>query len=306
MADMGEFMQPFSRLAAHHAVRALYAEVTLEPKPGLVSLHDNGSHTDMTAATFVRSLFALRNYFPAITQAGFEGSPFCALQALGLAAESRMLRATGGVNTHRGAVFALGLLCAAAGNLHRKGKRLTPEMLRECLQARWGEALHAQAAAALTRAPTSHGQRAARAYGLRSALDEAADGFPTLFETTLPALQNALSDGFAPRAARVQALFATMAVLDDTNVAHRGGSDGLDWLKDQAAAFLQSGGVAQPDWLAQARAFHARCVQRRLSPGGAADVLACACWVHSMHEGAGQGRQPVAAGIGQRGITENV
>ena len=279
-------MQPYSRLAAHHAVRALYAEVTLEPKPGLVSLRDNGSHTDMTAATFVRSLFALRHYYPAITQAGLEGAPFSALQALGRVAESRMLRATGGINTHRGAVFALGLLCAAAGNLHGKGKTLTPQRLRECLQARWGEALHWQAAAALTRTPVSHGQIAARAYGLRSALDEAADGFPTLFETTLPVLQNALASGIAPRAARVQALFATMAVLDDTNVAHRGGSEGLAWLKNQAAVFLQGGGVTQPDWREQARALHRRCVEMRLSPGGAADVLACACWVHSMHEAA--------------------
>jgi ABC-type sugar transport system substrate-binding protein len=134
----------------------------------------------MTAATFVRSLFALRHYFPMITQAGLEDRPFSALQALGLAAERRMLRATGGVNTHRGAVFALGLLCAASGNLHGKGKALTPQLLRECLQARWGEALHAQAAAALTSAPVSHGQIAARAYGLRSALQEAGCYEPTL------------------------------------------------------------------------------------------------------------------------------
>lgn len=302
---MGKVVHPFPRLAAHHAVRALYAEVTLEPKPGLVSLRDNGSHTDMTAATFVRSLFALRHYFPTITRAGLEDRPFSALQALGLAAERRMLQATGGVNTHRGAVFALGLLCAAAGSLHGKGKALTPQLLRECLQARWGEALRAQAAVALTRAPVSHGQLAARAYGLRSALQEAAEGFPTLFETTLPALQNALVDGVPPRAARVQALFATMAVLDDTNVAHRGGSEGLGWLKGQAAAFLQRGGVSQVDWLAQARAFHMQCVQRRLSPGGAADVLACACWVESM-QAAASGQRVETAAAAQFGFTETV
>jgi len=98
---------PAPRIAqlARSAVRALYAEVALEPKPGLVSFRDNGSHTDMTAATFLHSLFALRHYFGHIAQAGFEGADFGHLQALGLAAEARMLRATGGVNTHRGAVF---------------------------------------------------------------------------------------------------------------------------------------------------------------------------------------------------------
>ena len=277
-------MDPFARLSAHHAVRALYAELTLEPKPGLVSLRDNGSHTDMSAATFVGSLFALRHYFPAITQAGMDELPFSALQALGMAAEARMLRATGGINTHRGAVFALGLLCAAAGYLQFAGELMEPYLLRDCLRAKWGDALRAQAMAASGRMPVSHGQRAARAYGLRSALDEAAQGFPTLFDTTLPALQGALAAGHGQRAARVQALFATMAVLDDTNVAHRGGRAGLGWLKTNAAGFLERGGVVQFDWLQQARALHVRCVEQRLSPGGAADVLACACWVHSMQQ----------------------
>jgi triphosphoribosyl-dephospho-CoA synthase len=275
-------MHPFARLSAHHAVRALYAEVTLEPKPGLVSLRDNGSHTDMNAATFVRSLFALRRYFPAITQAGMDGLPFPALQALGIAAEARMLKATWGINTHRGAVFALGLLCAAAGRLQREGQDLEAHLLQQRLCNQWGDALRAQAIAASGRAPVSHGQRAARAYGLRSALDEAADGFPTLFNATLPALKSALANGHGQRAARVHALFATMAVLDDTNVAHRGGRAGLNWLKASAAEFLERGGVAQPDWLQLARALHLRCMELQLSPGGAADVLACACWVHSM------------------------
>lgn len=279
-------METFARLAARHAVRALYAELTLEPKPGLVSLRDNGSHTDMNAATFVRSLFALRHYFPTIARAGASSPPLPVLQALGLAAEARMLQATGGVNTHRGAVFALGLLCAASGRLYAQGLALTPSAVRHTLHASWGDALRAQAIANAARAPVSHGQRAARTYGLRNALDEAADAFPTLFETTLPALQAALHQGHPARAARVQALFATMAVLDDTNVAHRGGREGLDRLKAAAAAFVRGGGVARHGWLEQARALHAQCVAQRLSPGGAADLLACACWLHSMQQAA--------------------
>jgi triphosphoribosyl-dephospho-CoA synthase len=201
-----------------------------------------------------------------------------------MTAEARMLKATGGINTHRGAVFALGLLCAAAGHLQREGQALEPRRLQQRLRAQWGDALRTQAMAASSRAPASHGQQAARQYGLRSALDEAAQGFPTLFDTALPALQSALAAGHAQRAARVQALFAAMAVLDDTNVAHRGGRAGLQWLKTNAAGFLERGGVAQSDWLQQARALHVRCVEQRLSPGGAADVLACACWVHSMQQ----------------------
>ena len=268
--------------AARQAVRALYVEVTLEPKPGLVSLRDNGSHTDMHAATFVRSLFALRHYFAAIAQAGFEGRDFTDLQTLGVAAEARMLQATRGVNTHRGAIFALGLLCAAAGRLHADKVPLHPQQLRQTLRQTWGEALYARAQTEALQSPQSNGQRAARRFGLRSATREAADAFPTLFEVTLPALQHALGSGLQPRAARVQALFATMAVLDDTNLAHRGGLQGLHRVKDCAARFLSQGGVSQADWLERARMVHAQLVAERLSPGGSADMLACACWMQGI------------------------
>jgi len=279
---------------ARCAVRALYAELVLEPKPGLVSLRDNGSHTDMTAATFVKSLFALRHYFGHMARAGAQAQPFGCLQALGLDAEARMLTATGGVNTHRGAVFALGLLCAAAGRLSKQGDVLTAQGLRDCLVSQWGQALRARAEAAARSAPVSNGQRAARRFGLRSAAEEAAMGFPTLFEITLPALQAALQAGHAPRAARVQAFFATMAVLDDTNVAHRGGWEGVQFVKNSAQAFLDAGGVAQAHWLQPARAIHTACVARRLSPGGAADVLAAACWLHEVQQPIKPAAKPAA------------
>ena len=269
---------PASSLA-RAAVRALYVEVALEPKPGLVSLRDKGSHSDMDAATFVRSLFSLRHYFALIAQAGCEGADFFHLQALGLAAEARMLAATGGVNTHRGAVFGLGLLCAAAGRGVSLAQAPRAEVVRSALQTTWGDALAARAHAARRTAPVSHGQKAAQAHGLRSALDEAALGFPTVFEVALPALQAALAAGLGERAARVQALFATMAVLDDTNLVHRGGIAGLRWMQARAREFLAAGGVQQPDWLVQARALHLAAVQHRLSPGGSADVLASACWL---------------------------
>ena len=266
----------------HAAVRALYAEIALEPKPGLVSFRDCGSHQDMDGSTFLRSLFALRHYFPRMAQAGAQGQPFSALQALGQGAEARMLRATQGVNTHRGAVFSLGLLCASAGQLQVQGLAFKPAHLRAVLLATWGDALAERAIAARRAVPTSNGQRAAQHLGLRSAGQEAAQAFPTLFDTTLPTLQAALAAGANDRAARVHALFATLAVLDDTNLAHRGGLEGLRFVQAAARQFLANGGVFQADWLPQARALHSACVQRRLSPGGAADVLASACWVEAL------------------------
>lgn len=275
--------RPTAQALARHAVRALHAELTLEPKPGLVSLRDSGSHDDMDAGHFVRSLFALRHYFAAIARAGAEGAGFEAtLRPLGQQAEARMLAATGGINTHRGAIFALGLLCAAGGRLQARRQPLTPRSLRTSLLAAWGEALHAHADRARAAPARSHGQRVARAHGLRSAADEAADGFPTLFDVTLPALQAARRAGLPDRASRAQALFATMASLADTNLVHRGGLAGLRFAQSAAGDFLAAGGAHRPDWVRHARALHDAFVARRLSPGGAADLLGCACWVETV------------------------
>ncbi|MBW8844813.1 MAG: triphosphoribosyl-dephospho-CoA synthase MdcB [Burkholderiales bacterium] len=255
------------------AIVSLYDELALDPKPGLVSFVDSGSHADMDAGTLLRSLFTLRRYFPAIAAAGAADADFPALQQLGIAAEARMLAATGGINTHRGAVFTLGLLCAAAGRQLAHGAPMGPAALRAGLLQRWGHALDR-----LAHLPhLSHGRNAARQYGLRPAAAEAALGFPVLFDIALPALRNARALG--PRLARLQTLFELMAQLDDTNLAHRGGLQGLRWAQQQARGFLAAGGAARPDAVNHAQSLHAAFISRRLSPGGTADLLAAACWL---------------------------
>jgi hypothetical protein len=104
----------YARAVARLAVRSLHEELCLYPKPGLVSLVDTGSHDDMDAVTFMRSLFSLRHYFKKICLAGWDNAPFAQLKQLGIAAEAAMLKATRGINTHRGAIFSLGMLCATA------------------------------------------------------------------------------------------------------------------------------------------------------------------------------------------------
>jgi triphosphoribosyl-dephospho-CoA synthase len=257
------------------ATVALYDELALYPKPGLVSFIDTGSHADMDAGTFLRSLFALRHYFVRIAEAGAQHAPFATLERLGIAAEARMLRATGGVNTHRGAIFNLGLLCAAAGRLHAEGTAATPAHLRAALLDGWGNALRRRCG----HTGVSNGQRVAQQFGLRSAGEEAARGLPVLFEVAVPALQTARAAGLSSRDARLQTFFHILATLDDTNLAHRGGLAGLRDAQRLARDYLADGGVWQPDAIPRAEAIHRHFVARRLSPGGAADVLAAAGWV---------------------------
>jgi triphosphoribosyl-dephospho-CoA synthase len=270
-ADANAFHSALGRAA----IVALYDELALEPKPGLVSFADAGSHDDMNAGTFLRSLFALRHFFARVAAQGAASAQFAPLASLGIVAEARMLRATGGVNTHRGAIFTLGLLCAAGGAARASGLACCATNLRATLLARWGDALAARARRALD----SHGALAARAHGLRSAAEEAAQGLPTLFDHVLPALRDARRAGADERGARLHALFTAMAEVDDTNLVHRGGLQGLHDAKLLARNFLAEGGGVGADATARAARVHALFVERRLSPGGAADLLAAACWV---------------------------
>ena len=264
---------------ARLAVSCLHAELTLYPKPGLVSLIDNGSHADMDAGTFMRSMFALRHYFNRICQAGMADAPFSELKRLGIAAEQRMLAATGGVNTHRGAIFSLGLLCAAIGRARAGHGVVSAAKLRAILLRCWGAdlATHTHSTAANT-----HGLRVTALYASGGARGEGALGLPSVFDVGLPALQNALKAGRDMRCARIDTLFALMAHISDSNVFHRGGPDGALTVRQHAQRFLALGGTAHPEWQAGALACHRLFVARKLSPGGAADLLAATCLVHAV------------------------
>ncbi|KVL36993.1 triphosphoribosyl-dephospho-CoA synthase MdcB [Burkholderia territorii] len=263
---------------AELAERSLVLEIDTYPKPGLVSHVDTGSHADMDAATFARSAAVLRPYFAELAAAGARDADMSVLRKIGLRAEHAMLAATGGVNTHRGAIFGLGLLCAAAGRRTAPGAAGRTMTLGAFVAQRWGTEILGG-----PRLPDSHGERASRRYGVGGARREAADGFPTVYSVGLPALRRAqhrVPDD--PAAARVDACFALIAALDDTNLLHRGGQAGLDFARATARAFVARGGIRARDWRLRAVAAHRAFVARRLSPGGAADLLAMSVFVDSI------------------------
>ena len=306
---------------ARHAIASLYDELALYPKPGLVSLRDSGAHADMNAGTFMRSLFALRGYFKAVAEAGARMAPFDQLRQLGVEAERRMIAATGGVNTHRGAIFSVGLLCAAAASVRAAGVPPSDIALRRALTqwlpalrssharfpavlahgelvshrvgaaAAGGEALpshrelvclRAGAAGAAGEALVSHGELASLRFGAAGARGEALASFPSVFELALPALRSALEQGAETDAARVHAFFTLLAVVEDTNLLYRGGRAGLSLLRDEARAFLARGSVFRRGCMEDAERLHRRCCELGLSPGGCADLLSASCFVHRL------------------------
>ena len=193
-----------------------------------------------------------------------------------------MLAATGGVNTHRGAIFGLGLLCAAAGaawsGTERAGLYWHANALGATVRQRWGQAI--------MRGPIplhSHGTNALRRFGAGGARAQAAAGFPHALDVGLPALR--LGRRLAPddpEAARVQGFFAILASMEDTNLLHRGGAAGLRYAQEAAAGFLGQGGVEQAEWRERAAAVHRAFVARHLSPGGCADLLAITLFLDAL------------------------
>jgi triphosphoribosyl-dephospho-CoA synthase len=264
-----------ARRIAALAVRCLRLEAETWPKPGLVSPIDCGSHADMDIDTFRRSAAALEPYFAALAEAGSQGCAMGRLRLIGLDAEAAMVAATGGVNTHRGAIFGLGLLCAAAG-VRAGGLAAQGQSLGAIVASRWRDGI-------LQGPPLlrSHGGMAWRRYGAGGARREAARGFPSIYAVGLPALRRGAAMANDDRAARVQACFALIAHLEDTNLLHRAGLEGLRFARNAAREFLGEGGVGRPDWLRRALAVHGAFVARRLSPGGSADLLAMSLFVET-------------------------
>lgn len=254
------------------AAQALRAEATLTPKPGLVDRRGGNAHDDMTVDMLLASADALADPIGRCADAARAtplGSELRArIGAIGRTGEQQMLTATGGVNTHRGALWALGLLAA-------------------------GLAVHPAPAAAATFAARlagipdpapparslSHGAQARRSYGAPGAFGEACAGFPHTMHVALPALRAARAAGRPEDSARLEALVACMAVLEDTCTLHRGGPQGLVVVRDGATAVLRAGGCATIGGQQLLRELDRLTRRLRLSTGGSGDVLAAALFV---------------------------
>lgn len=259
---------------------ALKREADAWPKPGLVTPVDSGSHRDMNYSSFVDSIAALRGYFAEVAAAATRGAAYADLQPIAIAAEARMLAATRGANTHRGAIFNLGLLAAAVA-LRDERPEWAGRSCGSIVAERWGAAILASRSAALP----SHGNAVWRRYAAGGAREEAAAGFSAVYRIGLPALRRSLAAGVGEEEALVGTLMALMAELPDTNLLWRGGEAGLRDVQAAAAAFNRAGGVCQPGWRSRLLDIHAWMVTRNLSPGGSADLVAATWLVHGLEGG---------------------
>ncbi|MCM2565098.1 triphosphoribosyl-dephospho-CoA synthase [Janthinobacterium kumbetense] len=274
---------------ARQVLQALLDEVTLTPKPGLVDLRSRGAHADLNWALMCHSACVLEPVFAAMAQAGWEsGDDDDGLRqrigAIGRDGEALMLAATGGVNTHRGAIWALGLLVTAAAQQGARGASLAPQ----AVAARAGALarLHDRGAPGAT---GNKGELACLRYEVDGARGQARAGFPLVTGAGLPALHASRVRGDSETTARLNALLAILSGLDDTCVLSRGGEAALLALQSGAARVLAAGGAATAAGTEALLALEAVALARGVSPGGAADLLAATLFLDRLTEGEAHG-----------------
>ena len=259
-----------SRVAAYlasRAVRALNEEAELTPKPALVDRRGPGAHTDLTLRLMRCSARALRPSFELMALASFRQIPGLSLReelgAIGRWAEQSMLQATGGANTHRGAIWSLGLLVSAAAMGANSPDAVAYRASQLAGLPDWS-------------APKqqSNGSRVIQSYRVPGARGEAQAGFPHVLTIGLPILHRSRQEGASETQARLDALLAIMASLDDTCLLHRGGWAALNTARTGAAAVLAAGGTATVQGRELLRRLDRELLALNASPGGSADLLA--------------------------------
>lgn len=272
--------------SASLATRALLYEAATTPKPGLVDRQNSGSHRDMDIFTFQSSAAALWPYFYRCAQIGVDTrdetpeSTFSALRPAGKQAEGAMLLATNGVNTHKGAIFSLGLLCAALGRC--MGKNDAASLLSECAAMTQGLLSRDYADLTPENAVTA-GQKLYLQYGIPGVRGQAEAGFPTVKNVGLPKLEAALDMGKTINEAGCAALLAMLADTVDTNMVHRGGYQRAMEVKSGIARLLEDTPFPDTETLNR---LDAAFIRENLSPGGTADLLAMVYLLHFLKEDA--------------------
>lgn len=268
---------------AELACRALLFEACTTPKPGLVDCRNSGSHQDMNLFTFLSSASSLHNYFSDCVRIGHETSAslpyvtFSSLRWPGKLAELRMLDVTNGINTHKGAIFTLGVLCGALGRLGLSSWDKYEAILHECAAMTEGVS-ESELSDNLT--PKTAGECLYRSMGLLGIRGQIETGLPVVGMIGLPALNEAAETGKTIEEAGIRALLSMMSHMEDTNIYKRGGVEGHQWVLDQTTSFLKKNNFSREALEELDDMF----IDRNLSSGGAADLLSVCYFLYFLKQ----------------------
>jgi triphosphoribosyl-dephospho-CoA synthase len=261
--------------------QALIAEAELTPKPGLVDRRGSGAHSDLSLAIMRCSALAIEPYFcqmAAVSQGSYPSQALReGLALIGRNAERAMLRATGGSNSHKGAIWILGLLISASALMDEDKASASVVAATAKKIASFDD----RAAPRLV----SHGDMVAQQYGVSGARGEALRGFPHVVDIALPMLRSRRASGAPVRLARLDTLLSLMSRLDDTCLLYRGGEDALVKAKEGAAAVMNAGGTRTPIGKQQLKRLDRQLLEMEVSPGGSGDILAATLFLDAIERG---------------------
>ena len=280
------FIQKDVQVIAKNAVRAMLYELSASPKPGLVDRYNSGAHSDMDFFTFIDSSLALYPYFTDMAMMGAAHRSEAAqtllikLRRRGLLAENEMFEASGGVNTYKGLVFSLGIICAACGYL---GLPLTAERIFHVSSEIAAPALASDLKDVTQQNAATSGEKVYVKYGITGIRGEAAAGFPSVRQWGLPEFNSAIKRGCSPGDAGIIALLHLLANVCDTNVIKRAGREELNNIQKELKSFL----AANPndnDILEYSANLDRQFISKNISPGGCSDLLALTYMIFFMEE----------------------
>ena len=266
---------------------ALLGEVYTTPKPGLVDCQDNGAHKDMDVALFEISTNAITPYISRIFFTGYmwKGTPenlFKEIRRVGIFAEKAMMQATEGVNTHKGMIFTMGILAAAAGKVYQEEHYFYMEQIFELASEMTEELLEKEFREMDSRTPVTHGEILYHNYKEKGIRGEAQKGFPVIRNTALPLLMECRRAGLDENSTNIYVLLKIMTELNDTNVWSRGSYEEMKWLQKEAEKVLKAGGAFFENGRKKLRELNRICILKNLSPGGAADILGASLFLYHL------------------------
>lgn len=270
------------------AWEALLEEVYTTPKPGLVDTYSNGAHSDMDVELFERSASVLRPYFVRMAEAGYRSQKhpsaiFPELRSIGIEAEKAMYKATGNVNTHKGLIFSLGILCGAAASCIRWDGYVSIKNLIRTEEHMVRPALIAELNAIRQKeTEESHGEELYKRQGTMGVRGEALGGYASIRIIGLPVMQEGIRKGYGWNEIKLQVLMEFMAQVEDTNVIYRTSEEVLEDTQRIAREFLKKGGAYRKDAIKELTKLDEQFINENISHGGCADLLAITIFLHSV------------------------
>lgn len=284
------FISQFEASVLRHIQRALLWEVAVSPKPGLVDRNNSGAHRDMDLFTFQDSTAALMPWMGRFIRAGILHGEMPAerllreLRFIGVQAEEAMRAATGGVNTHRGVIFSLGLICAALGRLYGSNRPCSrPEVLK--LAGELARPVLGDFEGLTLENCRSHGEKLYALHGVTGIRGEAAAGFPSLDTYGLPMLRRGLERGLSLNDAAAVTLLHLIAHVEDTNLMSRSDLETQGRIREDAQNAARQ--IEEKQNLEPLFELDRRFIAQNLSPGGSADLLALTLFFYFLEEGRG-------------------